>query len=657
MRIWRSLDDVPSDLGRTVVVIGNFDGVHLGHRHVVQRARELADRDGLRVVAATFDPHPMAVLRPEHAPLTLTDIDRRSLLLAQAGVDDVFVIPFSREIAAWTPVEFIDRVLVNGLHARHVVVGANFRFGARASGDVAALRRGRPASATSTPRASRSTAAHRCGPPPTSAPAWPPVTSRVPPRRSGVPTPSSDASSRATTGAASSATRRPTCRPVGAPRPADGVYAGWLRRPATSRGAEPLPAAISVGTNPTFEGERDRRVEAYVLDRTDLELYGEQVEIAFVSRIRGMVKFEGVDALVETMAQDVVRTRELLADLMRRRPRPTPLAATDAWFLRNGLSYFVPERRAGGPAGAPARRTGPVRRGDRASWRPRRRRSGAARGGVQLRPGDADHDRDPGGPLVRLTALNARADRHAGRCRRPSAACATLLPMMSRALPLLLLFITFLFINAEVWQVTSRPGRRGAVAGRAAVLGARGRLPARPPARGGRPHRRPRRRRLPARRLPGHARWSRCRATWSTTPDCDPAAYAEVKGYEFGNLVMVLVIIQVVQVLLLAVTVFVFFLVFGGLMMTNDVVEAWIGESSHAWRYLPNLTVELVQVSIFLAAFSGLYLTVSTVTDETYRAQFFGRVQQPDGARGGGPGGLPRAAGAAKDMTSDPASA
>ena len=86
---------------------------------------------GLRVVAVTFDPHPMAVLRPEHAPLTLTDVDRRCLLLAQAGVDDVFVIPFSREIAAWTPVEFIDRVLVDGLHAAHVVVGANFRFGAR----------------------------------------------------------------------------------------------------------------------------------------------------------------------------------------------------------------------------------------------------------------------------------------------------------------------------------------------------------------------------------------------------------------------------------------------------------------------------------------------------------------------------------------------
>ena len=100
--------------------------------------------------------------------------------------------------------------------------------------------------------------------------------------------------------------------------PADGVYAGWLTLldPATGTarpGSDPLPAAISVGTNPTFEGDRERRVEAYVLDRTDLELYGELVEISFVFRIRGMVRFEGVDSLVETMAQDVVRTRELLA--------------------------------------------------------------------------------------------------------------------------------------------------------------------------------------------------------------------------------------------------------------------------------------------------------------------------------------------------------
>ena len=310
MRIWRSLDDVPGDLGRTVVVIGNFDGVHLGHRHVVRRARELADRDGLSVVAVTFDPHPMAVLRPEHAPLTLTDVDRRCLLLAQAGVDDVFVIPFSREIAAWTPLEFIDRVLVDGLHAAHVVVGANFRFGARAAGDVAALveaGRERDFDAEGIaldggPQVWSSTYVRTC-------------------LAAGDVEGAAEALGRpySVVGRVVEGDHRgrelgyPTANvpPQGRAVPADGVYAGWLVR-LDEPGSTPLPAAISVGTNPTFDGERERRVEAYVLDRTDLELYGEPVEISFVSRIRGMVKFEGVEALIETMADDVVRTRELL---------------------------------------------------------------------------------------------------------------------------------------------------------------------------------------------------------------------------------------------------------------------------------------------------------------------------------------------------------
>jgi len=141
VRIWRSLDAVPADLGRTVVTIGNFDGVHLGHQHVVRRAREVADELGIRdVVAVTFDPHPIAVLRPEHAPPTLTSLETRARLLDEAGVDDVLVIEFSRELAGWSPERFVDEILVDALHARAVVVGANFRFGYRASGDVATLR-------------------------------------------------------------------------------------------------------------------------------------------------------------------------------------------------------------------------------------------------------------------------------------------------------------------------------------------------------------------------------------------------------------------------------------------------------------------------------------------------------------------------------------
>ena len=117
MQIWRSLADVPADLGATVVVIGNFDGVHLGHQRVLARARETADQRGLPVVAVTFDPHPMAVLRPEHAPTQLTTVERRSELLGEAGADHVLALPFDRDMASWTPEEFMRRVLVEAVHA------------------------------------------------------------------------------------------------------------------------------------------------------------------------------------------------------------------------------------------------------------------------------------------------------------------------------------------------------------------------------------------------------------------------------------------------------------------------------------------------------------------------------------------------------------
>ena len=316
VRIWRSLDDVPEDLPPTVLVIGNFDGVHLGHQHVVRRAREIADREGLQVVAATFDPHPMAVLRPEHAPLSLSDIEGRSRLLHDAGVDDVYVIPFSREIAAWTPQEFIDRVVVGGLHATHVVVGANFRFGARASGDVSTLvEAGREKgfevegiALDGGPQVWSSTYVRTClaaGDVEGAAEALGRpfsvvghvVRGDLRGRELGYPT--------------ANVPTRDTAAP------ADGVYAGWLR--VLEGEAPALPAAISVGTNPTFAGARERRVEAYVIPETgggqgghDLELYDKRVEISFVARIRGMVRFDGVEALVEEMGHDVERTREIL---------------------------------------------------------------------------------------------------------------------------------------------------------------------------------------------------------------------------------------------------------------------------------------------------------------------------------------------------------
>lgn len=312
MDVWSSLESFPDDLGPTVVTIGNFDGVHLGHQHVIRVAAEVAGGQ-YPVVAVTFDPHPMAVLRPEHAPAKLTTIRSRAALLGQVGADHLLAIPFSREIAAWTPEEFIQRVLVDTLVAKSVVVGANFRFGARAAGDshtltTAGLRHGFSVVAIDLdggPQVWSSTYIRAC-------------------LAEGDVEGAAEALGRpyAITGVVAKGDQRgrelgfPTANvPIGeVVAPADGVYAGWLLI-----AGERHPAAISVGTNPTFSGERERRVEAHVLDRDDLDLYGREVVVEFVAHLRGMVAFPDVSALIEQMDLDLSLTRQAL-DL----PQPQP---------------------------------------------------------------------------------------------------------------------------------------------------------------------------------------------------------------------------------------------------------------------------------------------------------------------------------------------
>ncbi len=316
---------------------------------------------------------------------------------------------------------------------------------------------------------------------------------------------------------------------------------------------------------------------------------------------------------------------------MKRATPADPLAATDAWFLRNGLSYFVPEQRRGAKEALRLRRTLPLLAAIGVA-------AAAAGAGLAL---VAEEFSFAPATLVTLgilaagwyalTALNARPI-VTWALSRTFGSLRSVLPMMSRALPLLLLFVTFLFINAEVWQVASRldGGVLWLTVLMFTLLSVAFLLV----------------------RLPEEVDRTdddvdeefllrACRGTPleeicqelvedpDRDPRWDPVARAEVTGFERWNLVLVLVIVQTVQVLLVALTVFVFFLLFGALVMTNDVVMAWIGEDTvHALPHLPHLTAELFQVSVFLAAFSGLYLTVSTVTDETYREQFFSSVQR-----------------------------
>jgi riboflavin kinase / FMN adenylyltransferase len=313
MQRWHGLDDVPAQWGRSVVTIGEFDGVHRGHQRIVARAVEVAGELGLPVVVVTFDPHPDEVIRPGSHPPLLSTARRRSELLAGLGVAAVCVLPFTLEFSQLKPDEFVRAVLVDQLHAAGVVVGENFRFGHKAAGDVALLaelgekydfsaegvplltENGVTISSTGI-RALLAAgdvrgAAHDLGRPHRVEGVV--VRGHRRGRALGFPT-------------ANLETQTHTAIP------ADGVYAGWLAS-LDSDGSvtERWPAAISVGTNPTFDG-RERTVEAYALDRDDLDLYGAHVAVDFAERLRETLKFGSVEELVAQMRHDVDQCREIL---------------------------------------------------------------------------------------------------------------------------------------------------------------------------------------------------------------------------------------------------------------------------------------------------------------------------------------------------------
>ena len=331
---FNGLDAVPAGFGPSVVTIGNFDGVHRGHQAVLAAVVGAARRRGLPAVAVTFDPHPVAVLSPRaRAPPRSRPPRTGSDLLEAAGLDAVLLIAFTLEFAQWSPERFVREVFVDALHARAVVVGPDTRFGHRNSGDLGTLCElgDELGFEVEVGRGDRTGAGG-----PRRRPAVVVVMGARAARRgrrprrlrasSGGRTASSASSCTATTAGASWAI--PTANlaqdAVGQ-IPADGVYAGRLVRPVLPPGAPDavLPAAISVGTNPTFDGTQ-RRVEAYVLDRDDLDLYGERVAFEFVERLRPTLRFDGVQPLVEQMAADVAQSRQVLGA-----PEPTPAVCAD----------------------------------------------------------------------------------------------------------------------------------------------------------------------------------------------------------------------------------------------------------------------------------------------------------------------------------------
>ncbi|WP_299034162.1 bifunctional riboflavin kinase/FAD synthetase [uncultured Pseudokineococcus sp.] len=321
MERWFGADEVPVAPQGSVVAVGNFDGVHRGHRVLLDEVVRVAGERGLRSLAVTFDPHPLHVLHPDRAPGLLTGLEERLELLAGTGLDGVVVLPFTPALAARTPREWVAEDLVRDLGMRVHVVGHDVRFGAGNSGDLGVLRAMAPDlglevvvldDARSAGRRWSSSwvrellaagdavgAAELLGRPHR-------VVGEVVHgdhrgRELGYPT----------------ANLSPEAQGL---VPADGVYAGWLTALADGapgsgvRAGERRPAAVSIGTNPTFDG-LERRVESFVLDvppGAPLDLYGTRVRVELVERLRETLRFDGVEALCAQMARDVATAGDVL---------------------------------------------------------------------------------------------------------------------------------------------------------------------------------------------------------------------------------------------------------------------------------------------------------------------------------------------------------
>jgi riboflavin kinase/FMN adenylyltransferase len=288
----------------SVVVIGVFDGVHKGHQLLLNHAKDIAD--GRSIVALTFDPHPTTVFAPDKAPTMLTTLADRVELLKIHNADQVAVMKFNEKFAAMSAQDFVQTVLVNQLHASTVIVGKNFTYGHKAAGTVESL--------------IASGLTHN-------------FTVDVQELKADTEVISSSRIRKLVIEGKVEEARGLLSRPhrldgvvvhgekrgreIGYPTanlgniegqtiPADGVYAGWL-----TVGINFWPAAISIGTNPTFEGARGRQVEAYALDQEGLELYDKSASIEFGWYLRPTLKFDGLEPLLEQMKKDCDKAREL----------------------------------------------------------------------------------------------------------------------------------------------------------------------------------------------------------------------------------------------------------------------------------------------------------------------------------------------------------
>jgi riboflavin kinase / FMN adenylyltransferase len=304
MQIFHKLEDVPAGFGPTLISVGNFDGVHRAHAHVLTEIVRRARLSGAKAVAVTFEPHPSRILRPDSGLKLLTPGPEKLRLLEATGIDAVLMLPFGRDLSLMTPRQFAERILKKKLHAREVHEGYNFRFGHKAAGDVNILAqlgqemgfevevyseerlRGEPVSSSHIRKLIGEGRVNRAR----HLLARPFCILGTPGRGRGL-------GSKYTVPTINLARYEELV-------PKDGVYITWTRV-----GPECFDSVTNVGNRPTF-GSDSFAIETHLLNFHPLELTPEsEVEICFLDRVRDEIKFPSVDALREQIARDVQKAR------------------------------------------------------------------------------------------------------------------------------------------------------------------------------------------------------------------------------------------------------------------------------------------------------------------------------------------------------------
>lgn len=314
MQYWAGTAAISQPSPPSVVTLGNFDGVHRGHRAVLKLVDDTAKQHDLQSVAVTFDPHPRLVHLPEEPLVPIVSLPQKIRLLESCNVDATLVIHYTLDFATQTAEDFVDNILVDALNAQIVVVGTDTRFGAGNTGDINTLRKLGKVHNFDVVQVDDVGETER----------WSSTWVRDT-LEAGKVAQASRILGRYHTVEGEIVHGHARGRELGFPTanfasdsqgmiPADGVYAGWF----TDQHGNQLPAAISVGSNPTFN-DVVRTVEAHIFDRPDGEtledfnLYGQHCAVEFVARIRGMKAFTGIDDLIEQMDNDVRQAGDILS--------------------------------------------------------------------------------------------------------------------------------------------------------------------------------------------------------------------------------------------------------------------------------------------------------------------------------------------------------